>query len=173
MVWPGPSSRARRIAPATLMPVEPPRHEALVLEQVEDDRQRLVVRDLEGAVDRRAFEIGGDAALADAFGDRGAFGLELAGRVVGVERRAHRIGERDLDVGVALLERHADAGERAAGADRADEAVDLAVGLPPDLRAGRLVVGLAVGDVVELVGPDRAVGSLFASCSASRPETFT
>ena len=37
---------------------------------------------------------------------------------------------------VALLERHADAGERAAGADGADEAVDLAVGLPPDLRAG-------------------------------------
>ena len=26
MVWPGPSSRASRIAPAMLMPVEPPRH---------------------------------------------------------------------------------------------------------------------------------------------------
>ena len=58
---------------------------------------------------------------------------------------------------VARLQRHGDAGERAAGADGADEAVDLAVGLPPDFRPGRLDVALAVGDVVELVGPDRAV----------------
>ena len=55
------------------------------------------------------------------------------------------------------FERHGDAGERAAGADRADEAVDLAVGLLPDFRPGRLDMALAVGDVVELVGPDRAV----------------
>ena len=53
--------------------------QAFVLQQVEDDRQRLLVGDLVGVVDRRAFEIGGDAALADAFGDRGAFGLQLAG----------------------------------------------------------------------------------------------
>ncbi len=38
-----------------------------------------------------------------------------------------------------------------------DEAVDPAVGLAPDLGPGALDVGLAVGDVVELVGPDRAV----------------
>ena len=84
--------------------------------------------------------------------------LELAGRVIGIERRAHRIGERDLDVAVALLERHADARERAARADRADEAVDLAVEVVEDLRAGRLVVAAPVGDVVELVRPDRAAG---------------
>ena len=57
----------------------------------------------------------------------------------------------------ALLERHGDAGERAAGADRADEAVDLAAGLVPDLGPGRLVMRAAVGEIVELVGPDRAV----------------
>ena len=77
--------------------------------------------------------------------------------VVVVDRRAARVGERDHDVRVALLERDADAGERAAGADRGDEAVDLAVGLAPDLGPGALDVGLAVGGIVELVGPDRAV----------------
>ena len=49
-----------------------------LLEQVEDDGNGLLIGDLVGRVDRHAFEIVGDAALADAFGDRGAFGLELA-----------------------------------------------------------------------------------------------
>jgi len=35
--------------------------------------------------------------------------------------------------------------------------VDLAAGLVPDLRPGRLVMAPPVGEVVELVGPDRAV----------------
>ena len=38
-----------------------------------------------------------------------------------------------------------------------DEAVDLALGLAPDLGAGAFEVGPAVGGIVELVGPDRAV----------------
>ena len=50
MVWPGPSSRASRIAPAMLMPVEPPRHSPSSCDQVEDDRQRLLVGDLAGEV---------------------------------------------------------------------------------------------------------------------------
>ena len=49
------------------------------------------------------------------------------------------------------------AGERAAGADRADEAVDLAVGLLPDFRPGREVMRLAVVEVVPLVGEEHAV----------------
>ena len=130
---------------------------AFVFEQIEDDRHRLVVRNLVGGIDRRAFEIFGDAALADALGDRGAFRLQRAGRVVAVERGAHRIGERDAHGVAERFERDGDAGERAAGADGADKAVDLAVGLPPDFRSGRLDVALAVGDIVELVGPDRAV----------------
>ena len=85
-----------------------------------------------------------------------AFALENAAGVIGVEGRAERIGERDLDPLVALLERHGDAGERAAGSDRADEAVDAPLGLLPDFRAGGLVMAAAVGDVVELVGPDCA-----------------
>src|SRR5690606_15267909 len=39
-------------------------------QKVEDDGQRLAVGDLEGDVDRSAFQIAGDAALADPFGDR-------------------------------------------------------------------------------------------------------
>ncbi len=85
----------------------------------------------------------------------------------GVHRGAVGVGDGDLDVLVALLQRHRDAAQRAAGADRADEAVDLAVGLLPDLRAGGAVVALAVGDVVELVGPDHAVR--VARPSAPRP----
>src|SRR6185437_8729596 len=110
--------------------------EALVLEQIEDEGHRLLVGYLVGDVDRRILEILGDAALTDAFGDRGTLGLELAGRVVAVERGAHWIGKRDANRAVALLERHGDAGERAAGADGAGEAVDLAVGLTPDFRPG-------------------------------------
>ncbi len=51
---------------------------ALLGDEVEDDAQRLLVGDEVGGVDGRAFEVLGDAALADAFGDRGSFGLELA-----------------------------------------------------------------------------------------------
>ncbi len=156
MVWPGPSSRARRIAPAMLTPRGAADQQAFLDGEIEHDRQRLLVRNLVGEVDRRAFEIGGHAALADALGDRRAGALQFAGRIIGIERRPHRVGERDLDVAVALLERHADAGERAAGADCADEAVELAVEIVENLRARRLVVAAAIGDVVELVRPHRA-----------------
>ena len=59
--------------------------------------------------------------------------------------------------GIALLQRHADARERAAGADGADEAVNPAVEVVENLRPRRLVMAVAVGDVVELVGPEGAV----------------
>src|SRR3546814_9159971 len=74
------------------------------------------------SVYRRTLEVGGDPALADALGDRAALGLQLAMRIVMVEGGAHRVGEADPDLRVAALEVHADARQRAAGADRADEA---------------------------------------------------
>ena len=129
-----------------------------MLNKVEHDLHRLLVGDPIGDVDRRAFEIAGDAALADALGDRGALALEDAAGVIGVERRAEGIGEGDLDIGIALLERHADARQRAARSDRADEAVDLAVRLSVNLGTRRFVMAAAVGDVVELVRPHRPVG---------------
>ena len=87
-------------------------------------------------------------------------GLQLAARVIGIERRAEGVGEADLDFWVARLERHADAGERAARAAGADEAVDLAAEFVVNLGAGRRDMRLAIGDIVELIGPDRA-GRIF------------
>ena len=113
------------------------------MQQIEDDRQRLLVGDL---IRRRSglkpsrFLVMRPWPMPSVIEVPSAFSSPV--RVVAVERGAERIGERDLDVRVALLQRDADAGERAAGADRADEAVDLAVGLLPDLRAGGPIVGL-------------------------------
>src|SRR3546814_19566892 len=46
----------------------------------------------------------------------------------------------------------------AARPHRADEAVDPATSLLPYFGTGGLDMGLAVRDIVELVGPDRAIG---------------
>ena len=51
----------------------------------------------------------------------------------------------------------AGAGQRAAGADRADEAVDLAAGLLPDFRAGGFEMRLGIVEIVPLVGEQHAV----------------
>ncbi len=85
-----------------------------------------------------------------------------------------RIGGGDLQVRAFFLQRDGTAGERAASADRAGEAVEPSVGLVPDLRPRGFNMRLAVRDIVELVGPDRAVLPRCApACSAMRPETFT
>jgi hypothetical protein len=74
-----------------------------------------------------------------------------------VHRRAARIGDAGDDVLVLLFQIARYAGERAATADRADEAVNLSAGVVPDFGRGRDVVGLAVVEVVPLVGKDDAV----------------
>ena len=63
------------------------------------------------------------------------------------------VGQHALHLGVLLLEieRHPRIG--AAGARGRHPGIHLAGGLPPDLRAGAVEVGPAVGQVVELVGP--------------------
>ena len=71
---------------------------------------------------------------------------------LGDDRRVDRLDGDDLDAGLAALEHLAAAGDRAAGADAADEDVDLAVGVAPDLLGGRLAVDLGVGRVLELLG---------------------
>ncbi len=134
MVFPGPSLRARRIAPATLTPDERPRLRPSSLSSANATARLSEIGDEERFVDLQALEVRGDAALADAFGDRAALGLELAGRVVTVERGARHVGERDDDVFAPLAQSSRNSGQSPAGADRADEAVDLAVGLLPDLR---------------------------------------
>ena len=66
-----------------------------------------------------------------------------------------RIAERNGNALVLFLEAEAHTGDRAAGARRAGEAVDPPVHLRPDLVGGTDDVRAAVGDIVELIGPDR------------------
>ena len=71
---------------------------------------------------------------------------------------AGRIGEGDADGGVLRAQEGGRAGQCAPGAGGADETVDAASGLVPDLRACSLEMGAAVGGVVELVGVEGPVG---------------
>ena len=104
-----------------------------------------------------------DAALADALGDAGARALlELAaGGDVGMQDAARWVREVGFDAaarGGFEVARHARQGAARAGG--AGEGVEVAGGLVPDFRAGGLEVGAPVGDVVELVRPDRVWGAL-------------
>ena len=60
--------------------------EALILDEVEEIGKRFGIRDPIGIIRRETLEIGGDAALADALGDRGSLGFQLA-----VLCRIHRV----------------------------------------------------------------------------------
>src|SRR5690606_3539290 len=135
-----------------------PHAQAVLGEQVEDEGQGFLVRDLEGEVDRRISDVGGDSPQADALGDRAARALELAVGDPVVHGRAHGVGGGDADLRVLRLEVDGGTGQGAAGADRAGEAVDAPVGLFPDLGAGGVDVGLAVGEVLPLVGVEHAIG---------------
>src|SRR5262245_46910604 len=131
-----------------------------MLQQLEDDLDGFAVRDPVGGVDQRALEIAGDPPLADAFGDRGAFGHQLARRVPAVKRGTMGVGNADHHIAVAFLERIRHAAKGSAGTGGADKTADPAIRLVPDLGAGGLVMAATVGDVVELVGPDGAGGKL-------------
>ena len=107
-------------------------------------------------VDRRAFEVRGDAPGADPLGDgRAAVGLELTVLEVVIQRAAGRIDQHDSDRRGFRLQEGGDARERAAGPGGRAKYVDLAAGVAPDLRPRRFGMGGAIGGVVELVRPDR------------------
>ena len=76
--------------------------------------------------------------------------------VVGGEDRALGVGTDDPHLGLPLLEVAADPGDRAAGADRHDDRVDLAPGLLPELGRRCPVVRLGVRVVRVLVGLEAA-----------------
>ncbi len=107
-------------------------------------------------VDRRALHVGRHASDADALGDRAAAG--------GFQRAVADISYSALPGGSASTRAHArgarlqifrDARQRAAGATGGHEGIDAPAGLLPDLRARGSHVRLAIGGIVELVGPDR------------------
>ncbi len=82
MVLPGPRSRASRIAPATLIAEEPPSSSPSCCGEIEQDRQGFLVGDLIGDINGRINQIGGNAALANALGDRRSRGFQLARCIV-------------------------------------------------------------------------------------------
>src|SRR3954470_12708555 len=132
--------------------------EAFVLEQIEYDRYGLFVGNEIGLLDFDVVDDRRHAAEPDAFGDRaalGGFSLALGEQVV--HRGAARISNADHDVLLLLMEKDRGARDRAAGADRADEAVDPALRLLPYFRAGREIMRQAVVAVVPLVGEQHAV----------------
>ena len=71
MVWPGPRFCASRMASATLIRGGAAEKQAFHFGEIEENLQRLFVRNLESEINGSINEIGGDAALANAFGDRG------------------------------------------------------------------------------------------------------
>ena len=85
-----------------------------------------------------------------------------------------RVGQADRDVGLAFLEAVGDAGQRAARADGADEAVDLAVGLRP--RSPAPVVSKwprRLATLSNWLAQMAPLGSIGVSSAASRAEYFT
>ena len=131
--------------------------QSFMLGEIEDMPQRFGVGNAVGKIRFEAFEIGGDTALAYALGNRRSLGLERSMRIVFVEGGAFGVGQSDLDIAVEAMQAEGGAGQRSARADRADEAIDLAVRVVPDLPRRRFDMGLPVGDIVELVCPDRPV----------------
>src|SRR6185437_9195968 len=103
------------------------------------------------------FDDRSNAAESNTLGDRAAFGrLGFAVPEQVIHGRAARIGDADDNVLVLFLQIARHAGQCAATADRADEAVDLAAGLVPDFRRGRDVVGFTVVGIIPLVGENDA-----------------
>ena len=122
--------------------------DALLARQAARRDERLLVGDLDDLVDQLDVHRPGHEVLADA--------LDLVWRDRARVERALRVGADDVDRRLALLEVLGDAADRPAGAHARDEHVDRALGLLPDLRAGRPVVGLGVARVEVLVGLKRA-----------------
>ena len=107
-------------------------------------------------VDDREVGRAGDEILPHAFDLVGVRLGDLAGFVVGLEDRAHRVGADDAHLGIALLQAARDPADRPAGSQPGDEVRQLARGLLPDLGPGALVVGQWVGRIVILVGEERS-----------------
>ena len=112
-------------------------------------RERVAIADADPAVDDRRVVGAREEVLADALGQ------VRAGRVAGQDA-ALGIGADDLDRRVARLEDAGGAGDRAAGPDAGHEMGDPALGLVPQLGAGRPFVRRRVLHVPVLVGLEGA-----------------
>lgn len=109
------------------------------------------------------FDARNDAFLCDTFSHRAARSFDefsTTGDVAGQDA-PRRIREPYLRLAAALLlEIFPGTRERAAGASGADEAIECAARLFPNLRSRGQIVRLGIGGVVKLVRPD-CVGEIF------------
>ena len=138
-----------------------PQVQALLVQTPVHHLDTLFVADVHRAVQH--FDLLGHVlrhpALPDALGDATTRALlQLpAARDVAVQDAARRICQIALNPAIAdILQVPRDAGQCAARPRSARKRVQVPVRLRPDLRARRLDVPAPVGDVVELVRPDRA-----------------
>ena len=125
---PGPSSRATSSAAWTAVPHEPPMSRPSSLRHPAGGEKGVGVAHFDHAIDERRVEGRRPEVFSDTLDE------VRPPRPAGVHR-TRRVGADDLDVRVLRLQVARDSGDRAAGADAGDEVGDLAVGLPPDLRA--------------------------------------
>jgi hypothetical protein len=129
---------------------------SLAIQKSVDGLDDLGIGNRYGGVDRCPAQVGRDPANPDPFSDgAGSVRLQLAGCHPVEQRTALRVGQHDPDGRCTFLQEPADPAERAARSGGRDECMDLAARVTDDLRSGRRVMAFAVGDVVELVGPDR------------------
>ena len=111
------------------------------------------------SIDKAKVHVFREDVFADAFGDVSVdfLGVELAGFVVFFKHGTVSVHSPNLDVGVLFFEVLGDSRDGSAGSDAHDEVGDAALSLFPDFGSGRLVVRLAVAQVVVLIG-EKAVG---------------
>ena len=149
----------RRVRPEALRDLEhrPHRRSAraadeqpLLAREPPGSPERVAVRDRDVLVHERRVVGGRPEVLADALHEIGVDVVRLR------EDRALRVGAHDEEVGLVLPEEACGARDRAAGADREHDRVELAAGRLPDLGPRRLVVRLRVRLVGVLVRLERA-----------------
>ena len=129
-----------------------------LVQQTVDHTDALAIRDMNGSAEKLKvrLQVIRHTTLSDPLSNAaGPYTLGLAVLYHIVQHRSGRIGEPSLDTAVGLLRKVAgDTGQRTACAGRANECIEFAaVGLFPDFRAGGEDMRIAVGGVVELVGP--------------------
>ena len=140
----------------------PAREDALAPRELARGEERILVRDFHDLVDDREVEGPHHEVVADPFDpvDAGVADVPLVERVV--VHAADRVGARDEQrpsgLGRPLLEVFRRSRDRAAGADAADQRVEHAAGLLPELRTGGQIVGFGVVHVEVLVGVEAAGG---------------
>jgi len=132
--------------------------QTLLAQQLVQDRQRRLIFNPVGAVNDNAGQILRHARLPDAFGE----GITVAGvRVAmgkpGPHRGAVWIRANRGDPGIALLQIQRHAGQGAARAHRRNKRADGALGLLPNFRPGRAIMGQPVRGIVKLIRPEPAV----------------